>query len=57
LPLNFQVGQQVRHPRYGRGTITEVGGFGPRRTVRVLFPDDNRTETFVASKAPLQPIG
>ncbi len=57
LPIGFSIGQQVRHPRYGRGVVVDVGGFGIRRTVTVEFPDDKRRETFVASKAPLQPIG
>ncbi|WP_437191638.1 UvrD-helicase domain-containing protein [Planctomicrobium sp. SH527] len=55
LPVGFSIGQQVRHPRYGRGVVIEIGGFGARRTVTVNFAD--RQETFVASKAPLQPIG
>jgi len=57
LPFGFAIGQQVRHPRYGRGVVTTIGGFGPRRTVTVQFQEDARQETFVASKAPLQPIG
>ncbi|SFJ26216.1 ATP-dependent helicase [Planctomicrobium piriforme] len=57
LPLGFAMGQQVRHPRYGRGTVIEIGGFGPRRTVTVAFADSDRKETFVVSKAPLQPVG
>ena len=56
LPQGFAIGSAVRHPRYGAGTVIDVGGFGARRTVTVMF-DDDRKETFVASKAPLQPIG
>ncbi|MCA8997791.1 MAG: UvrD-helicase domain-containing protein, partial [Planctomycetaceae bacterium] len=56
LPRGYSIGDQVRHPRYGRGTVIDVGGFGMRRTVTVVFGDD-RKETFVASKAPLQPVG
>ncbi len=57
LPFGFAIGQEVRHPRYGRGVVTEIGGFGARRTVSVTFKDGGRQETFVANKAPLQPIG
>ncbi|WP_437229610.1 ATP-dependent helicase [Planctomicrobium sp. SH661] len=57
VPTGFGVGQMVRHPRYGIGTVTAVGGFGARRTVTVTFPDKDRSETFVLSKAPLQPVG
>jgi len=56
LPVGFGLGQQVRHPRYGRGVVTEVGGFGQRRTVTVAFEDGERKETFVVNKAPLQPL-
>lgn len=56
IPVGFAIGSGVRHPRYGRGTVIDIGGFGLRRTVTVLFEDD-RKETFVAAKAPLQPLG
>lgn len=57
LPVGFGLGQLVRHPRYGTGVVTAVSGFGTRRTVTVTFSDQNRSETFILSKAPLQPIG
>jgi DNA helicase-2/ATP-dependent DNA helicase PcrA len=57
LPQGFALGMQVRHPRYGLGTVVDVGGFGQRRTVTVTFADGDRKETFVASKSPLQPAG
>ena len=57
LPQGFGRGMQVRHPRYGLGTVIDVGGFGQRRTVTVCFGDGERTETFVASQSPLQPVG
>ena len=57
LPQGFALGMQVRHPRYGLGTVVDVGGFGGRRTVTVTFADGGRKETFVASKSPLQPVG
>jgi Superfamily I DNA and RNA helicases len=57
IPTGFGLGQQVRHPRYGTGVVTAVSGYGPRRTVTVSFSDPKRTDTFILSKAPLQPIG
>jgi DNA helicase-2/ATP-dependent DNA helicase PcrA len=59
LPQGFGLGMQVRHPRYGLGTVIDVGGFGHRRTVTVAFRDDGqeRTEKFVAAQSPLQPVG
>lgn len=57
LPLGFGLGQMVRHPRYGTGVVVSLSGFGPRRMVTVNFSDPVRTETFVLSKAPLQPVG
>lgn len=57
LPVGFAVGEQVRHPRYGRGTIVEIGGFSKNRTVTVEFETGDRRETYVVSKSPLQPIG
>ena len=56
LPQGFQMGQSVRHPRYGLGVVVEVGGFGRRRTVTVEFQKDDRKETFIAAKCPLQPV-
>lgn len=57
LPFNFPIGSSVRHPRYGLGTVIAVGGYGHRRTVSVEFEQDDRTETFIVSKCPLQPVG
>ncbi len=56
LPQGFQIGQAVRHPRYGLGVVIAIGGFGHRRTVTVEFQQDERKETFVAAKCPLQPV-
>lgn len=57
LPFNFPIGSSVRHPRYGLGTVISVGGYGARRTVSVEFEAEDRTETFIVSKCPLQPVG
>jgi len=57
LPFNFPIGSSVRHPRYGLGTVTNAGGFGHRRTITVDFDEQDRTETFIVSKCPLQLVG
>ena len=56
LPVGFAVGMTVRHPQYGNGTVVQIGGFSKHRTVTVLF-DDDRRQTWVAHKCPLQPVG
>jgi DNA helicase-2/ATP-dependent DNA helicase PcrA len=57
LPIGFSIGMQVRHPRYGRGVVVNLSGMARRRTVTVEFETGDRTETFIAGKSPLQPIG
>jgi len=57
VPIGFTIGMSVRHPRYGVGTVIDNGGYGTRRTVTVDFVNRDDPETFIASKAPLQPIG
>jgi DNA helicase-2/ATP-dependent DNA helicase PcrA len=57
LPQGFAVGSRVRHPRYGLGVVTEVSGFGSRRTVTVRFQDDGRQQSFDAARSPLQLLG
>jgi hypothetical protein len=56
VPNGFAVGMTVRHPKYGNGTVRDIGGYSKRRTVTVEF-DDGREETFIADKCPLQPVG
>lgn len=53
----FQPGMQVRHPRYGRGTVLEMSGGSHRATVTVQFENSGESQTFVAARCPLQPIG
>ena len=55
--FSFRQGMQVRHPRYGRGVITELSGGSHRATVTVQFETSNESHTFVASRCPLQPVG
>lgn len=57
LPQGFAVGMQVRHPRYGLGTVVEMSGLSKLRTVTVEFASDARRESFVTAKCPLQPVG
>jgi DNA helicase-2/ATP-dependent DNA helicase PcrA len=53
----FQPGMLVRHPRYGRGTVIELSGGSHRATVTVHFENSGESQTFVAARCPLQPIG
>ncbi|HET6324986.1 MAG TPA: UvrD-helicase domain-containing protein [Planctomycetaceae bacterium] len=53
----FTVGMSVRHPRYGVGKVVKVSGLSRNRLITIQFDDDGRTETFVAGKNPLQPVG
>ncbi|MCA9082530.1 MAG: UvrD-helicase domain-containing protein [Planctomycetaceae bacterium] len=53
----FSPGMKVRHPRFGRGIVVAASGSSSRATVTVLFEIDDREETFVADRCPLQPLG
>ncbi len=55
--VSFRPGMMVRHPRYGRGVVAAVSGGSHRATVTVQFETGDETQTFVASRCPLQPIG
>ncbi len=58
VPQGFSTGMRVRHPRYGLGVVRSTSaGMARLRTVTVEFEEDGRTETFVAAKCPLQPVG
>ena len=57
IPQGFAVGSTVRHPQYGLGTVIRSSGIGDKRRVTVHFHDDDHEQTFVQSKAPLQPVG
>lgn len=57
LRIGLSVGMQVRHPRYGLGTVVDVSGMARRRTVTVDFERENRRESFIEAKCPLQPVG
>jgi DNA helicase-2/ATP-dependent DNA helicase PcrA len=53
----FSVGMSARHPRYGVGKVVKISGVSRNRLITIQFDDDGRTETFVAGKNPLQPVG
>lgn len=55
--FQFDVGMQVRHPRYGRGKIVHISGPGSKATVTVDFASGEIGKTFRADRCPLQPIG
>ncbi|QDU78523.1 ATP-dependent DNA helicase PcrA [Polystyrenella longa] len=55
--FHFDVGMQVRHPRYGRGKIVHVSGPTSKATVTVDFVSGEVGKTFRADRCPLQPIG
>ena len=57
LPRGFALGEKVRHPRYGVGTVIAADGLARNRRVTVAFKDDESRRTFIASKSPLQPVG
>jgi DNA helicase-2/ATP-dependent DNA helicase PcrA len=57
VPFGFAIGMQVRHPRYGLGTVVDVSGFSRMRTVTVDFAAEDRRESFIVAKCPLQPVG
>jgi DNA helicase II / ATP-dependent DNA helicase PcrA len=52
----FTVGMSARHPKYGVGRVVKISGVSRNRLITIQF-DDGRTETFVAGKNPLQPVG
>ncbi len=56
IPRGFGVGMDVRHPRYGVGTVRNVEGYGRRKTVTVEFAG-GEYRNFDISKSPLQPVG
>ncbi len=53
----FQEGMLVRHPRYGLGTIVEISRVTSRTNMTVKFTHEDRVQTFIAEKSPLQPVG
>ncbi len=48
-PINFEVGERVKHAMLGPGTITAIKTFGPREIVTVTF-DSGKMGTYVKDK-------
>ncbi len=57
LPQAFGIGDKVRHPRYGMGTVIDSSGFAKKRKVTVQFDLKDHVHTFSVAHAPLQPVG
>lgn len=57
IPQGFSVGMRVRHPRYGVGTVMGISGYARKRTLDVLFDNEEESQTFMAAHCPLQPLG
>ena len=51
-PTTYTEGMVVRHETYGDGRVTEIGGFGALRKVKVRFGSGERT--FLVDKAKLE---
>lgn len=49
----YRVGMQVRHAKFGRGTVMQVIGNGAKRRVRIRF-QTGRVATLMASVSPLE---
>lgn len=50
----YRPGRTVLHQKYGQGEIVAASGHGPKRSVTVLFFDDNSQHTFRLSHVPLE---
>ncbi len=55
-PKIFQIGSRVMHPLHGTGTIVSLNGISRRQMVTVSFDADELMRTFIADKAPLEPL-
>jgi DNA helicase-2/ATP-dependent DNA helicase PcrA len=55
LPAGFRLGGQVRHAKFGEGTITNFDGDGDRTRVEIRFRD-NGTKWLMLSYANLQAV-
>ena len=50
----YRKGRIVLHQKYGQGEIVSASGHGPKRSVTILFFDDNSRHTFRLSHVPLE---
>ncbi len=53
--LDFEMGDQVRHPKWGIGTIMFKSGSGDKIKVIVLFPEEGR-KTLMLKYARLEKL-
>ena len=52
---DYAVGQIVQHDMYGIGQITDVGGYGALRKIKIRFPTSGE-KTFMADKVKLKVV-
>ncbi|HVK14537.1 MAG TPA: UvrD-helicase domain-containing protein [Gemmataceae bacterium] len=52
---DYDAGQIVQHDQYGIGTVTEVGGYGALRKIRIRFAVGGE-KTFIADKVKLKVV-
>ncbi len=50
----FRKGRIVLHPKYGQGEIVDSSGQGPKRSIEILFFENNSRHTFRVSHVPLE---
>ncbi len=50
----YRPGRTVLHQKYGQGEIIAASGHGSKRSVTILFIDDNSRHTFRLSHVPLE---
>ena len=50
---DYTVGQIVQHDSYGIGQVTDIGGFGSLRKIKIRFPMHGE-KTFIADKVKLK---
>jgi DNA helicase-2/ATP-dependent DNA helicase PcrA len=51
----YEVGQRVRHPEYGEGSICGISGTGPRAVGTVIFDGPAGTRKFILGHGALEP--
>jgi DNA helicase-2/ATP-dependent DNA helicase PcrA len=52
----YELGMLVRHDTYGEGRVTDVGGYGALKKVKVRFSKEGE-RTFLVEKAKLEIVG
>lgn len=54
-PVEYERGQLVQHEQYGIGTISDVGGYGSLRKIKIRFAAFGE-KTFIADKVKLKVV-